>query len=287
MILLLSCLCLTLTFASRFHGLETKGVLDTDIPENFKLNSTIPSDKVSLLYSPPAIKTSKLLVLIKGRITNYDIRQQIRQQYQNKTEISLRFIVGTSKNRAILGNINHENKLHDDIIIGDFDDTYENLVFKSLTGLSYVAQHGDKAAYTIFMDDDVDLNLEALTDLISHKSERPSKKTPYILCPWKNPKQARVTRRGPWAVPESVYSETHWPSYCGGACYLMNTQAVESLNESVRYMKHDVNVAVEDAFITGILRKRSGIDVHTTTPLCKHNVKEDSVTGQFLKNKQL
>jgi len=285
MILLLSCLSLSL--ASRFHGLETKEVVDTDIPENFKLNSTNPSDKVSLLYSPPAIKSSKLLILIKGRITNYDIRQSIRQQYQNRTKISLRFIVGTSKNRAILGNINHENKLHDDIIIGDFDDTYENLVFKSLTGLSYVAKYGQNAEYTIFMDDDVDLNLDALTFLLSQKSKRKSEKVPYILCPWKNPKQARVTRRGPWAVSEAAYSGTHWPSYCGGACYLMNTQAIESLNESVRYMRHAVNVAVEDTFVTGILRKRSAIDIHTTTPLCKHNVKEDSITGQFLKNKQL
>jgi len=281
MIFLLSCL-LTTTITARV--IETTGVVDTDIPDNFKLNTESPYDRVEILYSPKEIDETQLLLLIKGRLQDFSSREKLRKQYQNNTLIDLRFIVGTSKNAALEAVIETENKFHNDIIVGKFEDVYQNLVLKSLAGLAWVAKYGQNATYTMFMDDDVDLDLNGLRDFFLSKQ---SGKSPYLLCPWKNPKQARVSRRGPWAVSEMSYSAVRWPSYCGGACYLMDYKAVTILHESARSLNQPLNVGVEDAFITGVLRKRSGIDVHTTTPFCKHNINEESVTGQFLKNRNL
>lgn len=65
----------------------------------------------------------------------------------------------------------------------------------------------------------------------------------------------------------------------------MNFEAAHQLYTSAKSI-NNFDVKIEDAFITGILRERSRLDLETVKPICVHNFSKDSVTGKFLEDKE-
>jgi hypothetical protein len=57
------------------------------------------------------------------------------------------------------------------------------------------------------------------------------------------------------------------------------------LYEASKNLADPVDVRIEDAFITGVLRKRAGMGIYSTRPICVHHYAKDSVTGKFLEGK--
>ena len=186
--------------------------------------------------------------------------------------------------------ITKEIEMFDDIIVGNFIDTYENLVYKSLMGLEWFIQQtssNKSNKFLMLLDDDVDLKVSELYKLIDQKViHNQNNQEEQLLCPWKNAQRARVSRRGPWGVPISTYPSSHWPSYCGGACYLMNFQAAEKLYQSALKIR-SFDVKIEDAFMTGVLRERASFDLEPVSPICVHRVEKDSVTGRFIEDQNV
>lgn len=317
-------------------GIDIKNELPKRFQEDFGERDKI----VDVLYQPKTTvdndsknKQKSILLLFKGAITHHTKRQALRKFYQTEVNphfkdynIQVKFLVGTdvkdfnnlqsSSNNDDNNNNNirktlistldteilKEAKSFNDMIIGDFEDTYENLVLKSLLGLQWFTSLEEKSRpeYLLLIDDDVSVKINDLVRLLRNKEEENSKKTsrnlliesspenekdPMLLCPWKNARRARVSRRGPWAVPIKTYPTNFWPSYCGGACYLLNYSAASKLHDAAKSaVAFDVNV--EDAFVTGVLRVRAGFELESTRPICQHNLSKDSVTGQFLENRK-
>lgn len=261
------------------------------LPARFLQNSTELRDPVSLLYSPSVAPGTRILVLVKGGIDHEEKRTKIRESYGLEPDLGVRFIVGkSSRNDALNEAILQEVYKFNDLIIGDFEDTYENLVFKSLAALYwYVSLREElRPKYVLLIDDDVEVSVGELRAVLSQQADaHTAQHDPFLLCPWKNPKHARVTRRGPWAVSTEKYSESYWPSYCGGACYLVNFSAASRLYEASKNLAEPVDVRIEDAFITGVLRKRAAMGIYSTRPICVHHYSKDSVTGKFLENKAM
>jgi len=258
------------------------------LPNRFLRNSSSENDPVSLLYSPTVPKNTRILLLVKGALDHQQKRDSIREIYKSEF-LNVRFIVGKStKNDNLNEEILQEVYEFNDVIIGDFEDTYENLVFKSLAALYwYVSLRKElRPKYVLLIDDDVEVSINDLNHVLESQGNiHEEKHDPFLLCPWKNPKHARVTRRGPWAVSTDKYSESYWPSYCGGACYLVNFEAASRLYEASKNLADPVDVRIEDAFITGVLRKRAGMGIYSTRPICVHHYAKDSVTGKFLEGK--
>lgn len=260
------------------------------LPSRFLRNSSIENDPVQLLYSPSVPKGLKILLLVKGALNHQHQRSSIRKTYKNEF-LGVRFIVGKSSNNDKLNEEILQEIYHfEDIIIGDFEDTYDNLVFKSLAALYwYVSLEEEiRPKYVLLIDDDVEVSINELNQVLKAQGNyHTSHHDPYLLCPWKNPRHARVTRRGPWAVSTDKYSESYWPSYCGGACYLVNFAAANQLYEASKNLAQPVDVRIEDAFVTGVLRKRAGMGIYSTRPICVHHYSKDSVTGKFLESRNL
>lgn len=258
-----------------------------DLPEKFVSESHIKKDHVRIITNPRLPEGIKLLILVKGAINHISERHDLRLQYRSNNQTDVRFVVGRSYDSDMNLQLIHENESENDIIIGDFEDTYNNLVLKSLTALKWYKNINikNRPEYVLLVDDDVVVNLPVLLATINQKSRVDTSDDPFLLCPWKNPRNARVTRRGPWAVSIDKYPGSHWPTYCGGACYMVNWSAASKLYDASTTLQDDVDVPIEDAFVTGILRKRAGLPAYNTRPLCAHHFKKDSVTGQFLEQK--
>lgn len=308
-------------------GIDIKNELPKRFQEDFGERDKI----VDVLYQPRVVegesknKQKSILLLFKGAITHHSKRLALRKFYQTEVNphfkdynIQVKFLVGTDvKDFDLQSSSNNNNnikktlistldteilkeaKSFNDMIIGDFEDTYENLVLKSLLGLQWFTslEKDSRPEYLLLIDDDVSVKINDLVRLLRNKEEENSKRSsrnlliesssddPMLLCPWKNARRARVSRRGPWAVPIKTYPTNFWPSYCGGACYLLNHSAASKLHDAAKSaVAFDVNV--EDAFVTGVLRVRAGFELESTRPICQHNLSKDSVTGQFLENRK-
>ena len=90
---------------------------------------------------------------------------------------SVRFLLGKAKvgeDSKTKQKILTEMSKYDDIIIGDFIDTYDNLPVKTLSGYSYVKKHCGNLErnpkWIMFHDDDVLLDPQKLMDYLSSSS---------------------------------------------------------------------------------------------------------------------
>ena len=129
------------TISTHFHvptsppSIETPYDDTIKLPNRFLRNSSSENDPVSLLYSPTVPENTRILLLVKGALDHQQKRDSIREIYKSEF-LNVRFIVGKStKNDNLNEEILQEVYEFNDVIIGDFEDTYENLVFKSLAAL--------------------------------------------------------------------------------------------------------------------------------------------------------
>ena len=71
-------------------------------------------------------------------------------QEMEKRKISFAYFFLLGKSEAHI-----ETHKSDEYIVGDFEDTYDNLILKTKTSYEYFEQYCKKAKYYLLMDDDV------------------------------------------------------------------------------------------------------------------------------------
>ena len=142
-----------------------------------------------------------------------------------------------------------EIKIHNDLVIADFQDSYNNLTVKSTVMLKYLTDASIRAHHVVKVDDDVYVNfnllMEEFSALLSH--------FPSFLCYiYRNAKPVRQasndTAYKKWLIPHWMYFKPRFPPYCVGAFYAFDGRLVERLLEAA------INtpiVTVEDIYVTG------------------------------------
>ena len=163
-------------------------------------------------------------------------------------------MVGKSKSKEEQEIVARESKLYHDLVQGDYKDSYKLLAYKALNALYWVDKNCAHIPWTIHADDDVMINdfrlITYLKYLESHKPETPS-----IYCHlFKRPK---VMRRGKWKIPFKKFRNKFYPDYCLGPFWLMQTQYIPRLLNSVNTTRF---IWIDDVYITGLLAKNAGID---------------------------
>ena len=102
----------------------------------------------------------RLVFLVKSAIGNTDKRAAIRKSwgYERRfSDVPIRtvFLVGQSlTNVKLQAEIEAESRLHNDIVQGDFDDTYFNNTVKTAMGLRWAVESCAKSRFYMFVDDD-------------------------------------------------------------------------------------------------------------------------------------
>ena len=153
--------------------------------------------------------------------------------------------------------IQTERVEHNDLIVGDFEDNYENLPIKTFLGYQFLYERcWNKYEFVTFSDDDAFLDLSNITHLTSRMSnERGS---------------VRCIKGDTISMSEAPYFGKYYlwtdlwpvnyvvPEYCNGQCALLNNQAATKIfNEAKRTARHGFRL--EDFFYVGILRQRANI----------------------------
>lgn len=203
---------------------------------------------------------TQMVILIHSHHPHTDRRSAIRSTWgtavrwgtwphekQNRSCAGLRlaFVFGLHRDPGLNDLIAEENTRFDDIVQGDFADSYQNMTLKSLLGLKIVDERCPGVRYLLKTDDDMIVNLPYLLDLLNHMHANLSRS---IMGPLNV--GSRVYRHGKWKLSKSEFPFDYFPPYESGSAYVITGDLIHDLFVTAEYVPH---IHVDDVYVTGIL----------------------------------
>jgi len=122
-----------------------------------------PKDETALV-EPPSCgnKDVRLLVVVFSAPGNAAARYVIRRTWGKKLKdlenVRLMYIVGRAKQSELYNKVLTEAEDNGDLLIEDFEDTYQNLTLKTTFMLKWTSRHCSQAKFVFKVDDDVYVN---------------------------------------------------------------------------------------------------------------------------------
>lgn len=143
-----------------------------------------------------------------------------------------------------------EARAHQDIIQGDFADTYYNLTLKVMMGMEWARRHCQTARFFMKTDSDVFVNTPHLLQLLSSK---PSQR--FFSGQVMQHIQPIQDKSSKWYISPQEFASPVFPNYCSGTGYVFSadlTSLICQVANSVPFLK------LEDAFV-GLCLARLGV----------------------------
>ena len=248
------------------------------LPVIYKRNVEQP--RLEYLQKPSKTCNQPLTVFVKTArssklhaTTNREaIREYVKWMRPNG-DVNLYFLLGhDDKGHVLDGDLKMENAKNGDIIVGDFEDTYDNLPIKTFLGYQYFNDYCRKSTHVTFFDDDTFVRLDQFDEIFS--DEKGAKDE--IICLRGQPIHLE---HAPYFGKYYIWHD-QWPvvydipPYCNGQCMaasakrsvdLYSTQKSE-LDFSARAIyraaahtdRHDLRI--EDMYYVGIMRRKARLN---------------------------
>ena len=201
--------------------------------------------------------TPFLVVIIPSAPQNIKERLAIRETWgkyattlqvpppNNESAVALAFLLGKDVNASNDHAITNESRKFQDIVYGNYKDTYKNLTRKILVGLKWIKRFCSKSEYILKADDDVYVHIPRLVESLKRN---PAGQHGAVY--GKIFRNAGAFREGKWAVSFTDYPLWSFPPYASGSAYVISSNIVSKLLTVSQYMPY---LHIEDAFITGVL----------------------------------
>ncbi|EEB10620.1 beta-1,3-galactosyltransferase, putative [Pediculus humanus corporis] len=196
----------------------------------------------------------KLIILITSAPNHVEARKAIRQtwgHFRMRKDVSMAFVLG----RSLKGNesyIKDENSLYEDIILGSFIDSYNNLTLKTTSMLEWVDNYCNKAKFVLKTDDDMFINIPKKKDFIGKHGNDKRKIFGKLASKWK-PIRKKASK---YYVSLQQYKHSIFPSFTTGPAYLITSDVIHDLYTTALNMTY---LKLEDVFMTGIVAQEKGI----------------------------
>ncbi|CAG5103134.1 Oidioi.mRNA.OKI2018_I69.chr1.g632.t1.cds [Oikopleura dioica] len=188
------------------------------LPENWKTNE---SWEVGFIEAPKCPE-KELIIIVNTAHKNRGNRLLLRRYFEEleKKQINFAYFFLLGKSETPIENEN-------DWIIGDFDDTYDNLILKTKSSYEYFERFCGSAKFYLLIDDDVafypakiieKLGEEGAKDTILGKRWNKAKAHNH---PWL--KEKGIT------ISEDQWAKQFWPDYIAGPCAFMTAESARSM----------------------------------------------------------
>jgi len=164
--------------------------------------------------------------------------------------LQLAFVFGRHRDPGLNDLIYEELHHYDDVIQGDFVDSYQNMTLKSLLGLKVVDERCPNVSYLLKTDDDMVVNLPYLLQLLANKTLQRSIMGPLNV-------GSRVYRQGKWKLSKDEFPFDVFPPYESGSAYVITGDLIHELYVTAEYVPY---IHVDDVYITGILGRILGVN---------------------------
>jgi len=165
------------------------------------------------------------------------------------------FLVGKSQDDRINNLMLMESKQHNDVIIGDFLDTYRNLTYKTLLTIEYPNKHCPNAQYIMKTDEDCYINVKSVIQWLVSQQKSTTVKPLYMgRIHWDNTPSRGNTSK--YYVTREEYKEDVYPPYAAGGGYVFTGSLLPQLLQA---SKITAVFPMEDAYF-GILMQKIGVN---------------------------
>lgn len=165
--------------------------------------------------------------------------------------------------------IKEEIKMYDDIVLADYEDTYFNLTWKTVTNLRWLSAFCDKVHNDVFMmiDDDHGMNVSRLMQFLASLSKAKKRTTLFGYI-------ARTDRatRTPLSKLFLSYREVPWDLMCPyprGFCQIIGADIIDGMAIGSAYTRH--NYVHEDVYL-GLLTFKLGIPLQHVDTIFDENM---------------
>jgi len=187
---------------------------------------------------------------VLSAVSNFEFRKFIRKTWGKSNNVAFVFVIGLTTDKLLQKMIQIEQTQHNDLLQGNFEDTYRNLSYKSLTAWKWMLTNCDMNAirFVIKLDDDVILNVNVLDQVIDGKinllrfqiHSASSKITTIDLLknsfvchvfagytPDNNTNSKYYVRKSEYN--SKLYGMDHYSEYCFGPGFIATTDLIEKL----------------------------------------------------------
>ncbi|KAL1479587.1 hypothetical protein MTO96_051735 [Rhipicephalus appendiculatus] len=201
------------------------------------------------------------LVAVFSAIDHYEHRLTVRATWGGALTrmhgFKVVFMLGRPRSDIVQDRILRENATHDDIVQGNFVDSYKNLTLKSLMMLRWAHHFCPNASYLLKIDDDVLLNVWDFAVTLCRLSANKQQRTIWgRVCSRSKPMRRRKGRYRKWYVPRWMYPKATYPDYVNGPAYLISGDSVSVLLRSASAVPY---FFIEDVYVTGLVAETAGI----------------------------
>ena len=206
-----------------------------------------------------------LMIYVHTDPENAERRRTVRSTWASKDILEkynakILFITGYIKNKDTLVALENENMLHQDILQGNFTDTYRNLTYKAVTALRWVSDYCSNATFVLKTDDDIVVDIHRVVRLMkSYIEHKWGKKNMLIGYIWPHMNVERNVS-SKWYTSEEEYPKNYFLKYCSGSAFIMSTDIVKT------FYKLSLKTPffwVDDYYVTGMLAHGSNVSVYS------------------------
>ncbi len=242
------------------------------VPKKKHLINSEFNSNLKIILNPKKLcnienNTKFIFIYVFTSAKNFKRRSLIRKTWANITlfqNIRVAFIIGKSSDLNIEKEIQIEQKQYNDLIQGNFIDSYRNLSYKSLIAWKWIIRHCSNSKFIIKIDDDVVLNTFNLIRFINDESYLFPKLNVLnlkntFLC--KCEKHAPVERNSSSKMyvkkeeySQKIYGMNQYPQYCAGMGIIMTSDLISRLY----YKSKEIKLFWIDDVYVGILGRHIG-----------------------------
>lgn len=224
-----------------------------EFKKDLKFNETLPYF-ITFVHSKPTnfeVRNTMVSVLIKIFSVSAKCFKFICFQRDTWAHVDKRtktyFLLGAVNSPDLQKSIEKENAEYNDIIQGNFMDTYRNLTYKHMMALKWFNYNCPDANYMVKMDDTVFVNMPNVYKFLTNNSE--ATRTGLLMGPFF--RSAWTPREGKFAVTPEEYETKYFPNYAEKFALIYSNDVAYKLYKRAQKMRF---FWIDDVFITGLVR---------------------------------
>jgi Galactosyltransferase len=213
-------------------------------------------------------KTLLVVILVHSAPENFQKRSIIRETWGTKDPRALLFfIIGAVNSSNIQDKIELEDKVHEDVVQGNFRDAYRNMTYKHVMALKWFLYDCPEARYLLKTDDDVFVNTPLLYNNLGSPTEAISQQFPserLLLCYEISSAKVKRSYRSKWRVSFDEFSDKYYPNHCPGFSILYSADVVKQLYMKAQQLKY---FWIDDVHITGNVASKLNLTISPSSGL--------------------
>ncbi|GAB0098233.1 Hexosyltransferase [Sergentomyia squamirostris] len=223
----------------------------------------------------------KFIILIHSAPKKRANRDNIRFTWGGwKVDHRVIYLLGAVSDQNLQRELEIESALFEDMVQGNFVDTYKNLSYKHIMAMKWATEFCPETQFIFKSDDDIFVN----TPLMLQFVENAHHKENFMFCviSWKPP--VIRNKNSKWYVSPKEYPKDRYPVYCPGCGVLLSIDVAAKLHKMAEKTPF---FWVDDVYVLGILREKIGVRITHIAGLHMGSKISDEIIAQKRNNTEI